>query len=82
MDGHERDDVVKYCQEVFLPAMAKFEERMTKFEGPDLKPIPPILKPGEKQIIPLYHDESCLMVNDYKPTAWLAPGQTILQKKG
>ena len=25
MDGHEREDVVKYRQEVFLPVMKKFE---------------------------------------------------------
>lgn len=82
MDGHEREDVVKYCQEVFLPAMAKFEERMAKFEGPELTKVPPTLKEGEKEIITQFHDESCLMVNNYKVKAWLAEGQTILQKKG
>jgi hypothetical protein len=82
MDGHERDDVVKYRNEVFLPAMAKFEEQMTKFEGPELTKVPPVLKDGEKEIIALFHDESCLTVNDYKATAWLGPGQKILQKKG
>lgn len=70
MDGHEREDVVKYRQEVFLPAMAVFEERMTKFEGAELTRVAPTLKDGEKEIIPLFHDESCLSVNDYKATAW------------
>ena len=51
MDGHEHEDVVKYCQEVFLPAMAKFEEQMAKFEGPELTKVPPTLKAGEKEII-------------------------------
>jgi hypothetical protein len=37
MDEHEREDVVKYRQEVFLPAMARFEACMAKFEGADLK---------------------------------------------
>ena len=82
MDGHEREDVVKYRNEVFLPAMAKFEERMTKFEGPELRKVEPTLGEGEKEIIPQFHDESCLSVNDYKANAWLGPGQTILQKKG
>ncbi|KAF8229809.1 hypothetical protein L208DRAFT_1479048 [Tricholoma matsutake] len=82
MDGHERDYVVKYCNEVFLPAMAKFEEWMTKFEGPELTRVAPTLREGEKEIIPQFHDESCLTVNDYKAKAWLGPGQTILQKKG
>ena len=82
MDGYERDDVIKYCNEVFLPAMAKFEGQMMKFEGPELTKVPPVLKDGEKEIVALFHDESCLTVNDYKATAWLGPGQKILQKKG
>ena len=82
MDGHERDDVVKYRNEVFLPAMVKFEERMTKFEGPELTRVAPMLREGEKEIIPQFHNESCLTANDYKAKAWLGPGQTILQKKG
>jgi Cys-tRNA synthase (O-phospho-L-seryl-tRNA:Cys-tRNA synthase) len=62
---------VKYCNEVFLPAMAKFEERMTKFEGSELKRVAPTLREGKKEIIPQFHDESCLTVNDYKVKAWL-----------
>ena len=34
MDGHEREDVIKYQNKVFLSAMGKFEKQMTKFEGP------------------------------------------------
>ena len=37
MDGHERADVVEYRNNVFLPAMAKFEAHMAQYEGPDLK---------------------------------------------
>jgi hypothetical protein len=36
MDGHEREDVVKYRNEIYLPAMLKFERRMVQFEGPEL----------------------------------------------
>lgn len=70
MDGHEREDVVKYRQEVFLPAMAKFEERMRKFEGPEMRPVSPTLKDGEKEIVPNFHDESCFHMNEYKTSAW------------
>ena len=78
MDGHEKEDVVKYCNEVFLPAMAKFEEQMMKFEGPELRKVAPALREGEKEIIPQFHDESCLSVNDFKARAWLGPNQMIL----
>lgn len=77
MDGHEREDVVKYQQEVFLPAMAKFEAhmakfevRMAKFEGTDLKQVNPILKAGWKRMIALFHDECCFHANDEAQSLW------------
>ena len=51
MDGHERDDVIKYRNQVFLPAMAKYEARMAVYEGLELRRCKPVLAPGEKRII-------------------------------
>ncbi|THU88378.1 hypothetical protein K435DRAFT_866342 [Dendrothele bispora CBS 962.96] len=81
MDGHERPDVVKYRNESFLPAMEKHERRMTHYDE-NLKRILPVLCPGEKEIIPQFHDESCFHMNDIHSQAWLGQGQSILQKKG
>lgn len=36
MDGHKCEDVKKYHQEVFLPAMGTFESYMAHYEGPKL----------------------------------------------
>jgi len=36
MDGHEREDVMKYRHEVYLPKMLDFEHRMVRFEGKEL----------------------------------------------
>lgn len=69
MDGHERDDVRKYRQEVFLPAMAAFESRMVHFEGPELQQVEPTLQDGEKKVIANFHDECCFHVNDFKTHA-------------
>ena len=66
MDGHERDDVKKYRQEVFLPAMAAFECRMVHFEGPELLRVDPQLAPGERKVIAIFHDECCFHGNDYR----------------
>ncbi|TFK63428.1 hypothetical protein BDN72DRAFT_882113 [Pluteus cervinus] len=86
MDGHERADVVQYRQHVFLPLMEDFEKRMATYDFDEttrqLKRTPPTLKPGEKEVIPNFQDESCFTVNEYKSRAWLKDGQTILQKKG
>ncbi|KAJ3563302.1 hypothetical protein NP233_g9023 [Leucocoprinus birnbaumii] len=54
MDGHEREDVVKYRQEVFLPKMLEFERRMAKYipnpSGEGMIRIEPELKEGEKEL--------------------------------
>ena len=71
MDGHERADVVEYRQKVFLPAMAEFERRMAQYEGPELKCIPPTLAPGEREIIPNFHNESTFHGNEESSSAWL-----------
>ena len=36
-DGHDRPDVVKYRQEVFLPAMANYRERLVEYKMGDLE---------------------------------------------
>ena len=70
MDGHEREDVVKYRQEVFLPAIKEFEARMAKFEGAELKRVSPTLKDGEKEVIMYFHDECCFHANDEARQLW------------
>lgn len=60
VDGHERDDVREY-RIWFLDQMATYERYMTWYT-PDsngiLQPHPPALRPGEKEIIAPFHDES------------------------
>ena len=70
MDGHKQEDVVKYCNEVFLPAMATFEAQMVKFEGSDLKQVDPVLTDGGKWIVALFHDECCFHTNNEAQSLW------------
>ena len=72
MDGHERPDVVKYREEIFLPAMKQFERRMIRYEpkGEELVRIDPVLEPGERVLIPEFHDESCFQQNDHQSSLW------------
>lgn len=77
LDGHEREDVVTYRNEEFLPRMKEFEARMTcylvdKTTG-ELVPIEPTLSPGQKKVIPLFQDESSFHANEYKSSAWFVP---------
>jgi hypothetical protein len=82
MDGHEQPDVVDYCQNIFLPLMAKFEEWMVHYEGPELKWVEPKLNPGECEIIPNFHDECSFHANDEVQNLWLQKGEQPLHKKG
>jgi len=70
MDGHEREDVVKYCNSIFLPRMQEYERRMARYEGPDLKHIEPILAEGEKELISEFQDETCCQANEHVSSAW------------
>ena len=72
MDGHERLDVVKYHEEVFLPKLSAYERQMVKFELEDgmLCPVQPDLQPGERIIIPQWQDETCFQANKFKKNLW------------
>jgi hypothetical protein len=73
MDGHERDDVVNYRNETFLPLMAKHEKCMVKWsenEDGQFERLEPQLLPGEKQIIPIFQDESSFHAGEYKSNVW------------
>jgi hypothetical protein len=72
MDGHERKDVVKYRKEVFLPKMLVYESRMARYELKDgeLCRIEPKLKPGEREIIACFQDETCFQANDNQSSVW------------
>ncbi len=79
MDGHERPDVVKYRNNVFLPLMVLFERCMAKWrpKGPGLVRVEPELRPDERWIIAVFQDESCFHANKYKQTVWCAPAADL-----
>lgn len=73
MDGHERPDVVAYRNDSYLPKLQSYEARMVQYHGPNLEQRPPVLKPGEKQIIANFHDECSFHANEFKTSAWYVP---------
>lgn len=50
--------------------MAEYERRMARYEGPELKRVPPTLQPGEKEIIAQFHDKSSIHALEYKTKVW------------
>jgi hypothetical protein len=73
MDGHEREDVVTYREEIFLLMMEGYERRMAKYhlEESDFVQVPPTLNSREKEAIAYFHDECCFHANDEAISLWL-----------
>ncbi|KAJ6534918.1 hypothetical protein B0H19DRAFT_1080326 [Mycena capillaripes] len=63
-DGHERDDVVYYREEVYLPALKGFQDRSCVFEA-DGSVITPTLPAGVRRTVIWKGDGASYMVADY-----------------
>ena len=85
MDGHEREDVVEYCNKVFVPKLVEYEKLMAEHildeATGNLTKIMPELEEGQLCIIAQFHDESCFHANDEAQNLWLQAEQQPLCKK-
>jgi len=79
IDGHERPDVQEARRE-FLNAIAEVEHRFYKYDGEDMKQIPPAA--GVKPLVYVVHDESIFTAHDGKSTVWREKGSVFLRPKG
>jgi hypothetical protein len=67
VDGHEREDVVNYRKQVFLPKWKEFMDNMAVWDK-DLKEH---LPSGEgKRVIAWFHDESVFYAHDRRKKGW------------
>ena len=81
VDGHERDDVVKYQQNEFLPQLAALQPSIVEWDA-ELKRIPKELPAGEKWKIAVTHDESTFNANDGQHQIWIEGKKQPLRPKG
>ena len=75
VDGHEREDVVAYRNNVFLPKMTAFEPEMSEFDENG-----EISKPCTKFVL-VTHDESTFSANDDESYHWKLKGTQPLKSK-
>jgi hypothetical protein len=80
-DGHEREDVVKYREEVFLKAWQEHSRRFVIFKEDGSWEKPPGLRPGEKPLVLVTHDESTFNANDGKRRFWSKKGEQQIRPK-
>ena len=76
IDGHEREDVVRYRNEIFLPQWRQHQRRFVVFEEDDSWKPPSGLLEGEKPLVFITHDESTFNANDGKRQleGWMIQG--------
>ena len=65
VDGHEREDVVKYRNEVFLPRWANVKARSWDWANGQPDPLP-----YERRVVLWFHDESTFYANDRRLAHW------------
>ncbi|KDQ65239.1 hypothetical protein JAAARDRAFT_53079 [Jaapia argillacea MUCL 33604] len=81
VDGHKWEDVVEY-QRKFLATISENERLQRTYNNKILEPIKPVLRPGKRLHIPIFHDESIFHVNDLCHRVWVKDGKMPLHKKG
>jgi hypothetical protein len=82
-DSHDRPDVVKYRQEVFLPAMANHRECLVEYKmGEPQVEIEKPLPPGVRKLVLIAHDKSTNTANDRPQASWVLEGEQPILKKG
>jgi len=82
-DGHDRPDVLAYRQDIFLPAMKAYSERLVQYVVNDVDTQVPLnLRPGERPLVLVAHDEMTAQANDARAKSWVLEDQHALRKKG
>ena len=80
-DGHERPDVVAYRKE-WVKRMFMYRKYMKDFDGDMLEIVSePQLKPGEKELVQVTHDECHFYANDGQRRIWTRKDEDILRPK-
>jgi hypothetical protein len=63
VDGHEREDIVTYCQNVFIPEWTKLQQHMHLWEEDNLT-VEQRQPYDGKRVVIWHHDELTFYTND------------------
>jgi len=81
-DGHEREDVVLYRQNIFLPQWRRIQERMASWDEKLIESIP---RGSGRRVITWFHDESIFYAHDRRKKGWYhkdAPAKPYTKGEG
>ena len=77
VDGHEREDVIAYRQNVFIPEWVELQKRMRSWEDANLTTEQQRSTTG-KPIVVWHHDESIFYANDRRKVRWVHKSETAI----
>ncbi|KAF9228309.1 hypothetical protein BS17DRAFT_693021 [Gyrodon lividus] len=81
-DGHEHDNIVNYCQNIFLPAWARFQLHMHNWTTENLYASEKLMA-GLRKVVVWFHDESMFYANDRRKLRWVhSSEEAVPQPKG
>jgi hypothetical protein len=78
IDSHERDDVVAYRQETFLPAWAAIKEKTRDWSCHKRDGDYPHPSLQEQKTVVWWHDKSTFYANDRRKTRWVHNSKTAV----
>jgi len=87
-DGHEREDVVYYREQVFLPQWRRIEQRMANWVQDDVMKESTLMPrmPGlEREVVVWFHDETIFYAHDRRKRGWYhkdAPAKPYAKGEG
>ena len=81
LDEHEREDVVKYHNEIFLKFWQELSSQFVSFSENGSWEEPSDLQSDKKPVVLVTHDESTFNANDGKRCLWLKNGKQPLHSK-
>jgi hypothetical protein len=83
-DGHDRPDVLSYCQNEFLPTMKHNEPRLVRYTVGDVETELAIQPQNyvEWRLVLCAHDEMTAQAHDTNEKSWVLEDQHALRKKG
>jgi len=79
VDGHEREDVVNYQQNVFLPAWFAKEPRLRVWKEGNMDKSASV-SVDERQSVFWVHDETIFYVHDRRERRWVPDTETAVPK--
>jgi hypothetical protein len=79
IDGHEREDVVKYRQDVFLPAWFAKEPKLRIWTKENMDK-PTTINVDERHTVFWFQDETVFYANDRRERRWVPDTETAVPK--